>query len=116
MSAKTQRQRAPGQIVSPEETRRLLDEYIMYRFNHALLPADFAMQAGVSSDSVESLRNQRPIPPVDLEKIAHCIDVSTRLLSEIAGYFDMSPATHASLDRFFDAIHRQGQQKKARAA
>lgn len=105
-----------GQRIGPAETRRLIDDYTLYRFGYVLSPPDFAKQAGTATECIEDLLAQKPIPAEDMAKIARSIDVSLRLLSEIAGYAQMSPDTHASLDRFFDVIRLARQKKKARAA
>ena len=104
------------QRLNPSDTRRLIDDYTLYRFGHALAPVDLAKQAGVSPAVVDDLLAQKQIAPHDLTKIAHAIDVSSELLSEIAGYREMSDDMRQTLDRFFAATAKQPQQKQARAA
>lgn len=105
------------QRLSPADTRRLIDDYTLYRFGYVLSPSEFAKQAGVAADTIDNLLAQKAISEDDLKKIARSIDVSPQLLSEIAGYHDMSQDTRTSLDRFFAALERQrSQQKQARAA
>lgn len=104
------------QRLSPSETRRLVDAYTLYRFGHVLSAQDLAAQAGVPAEVVDQLLAQRPIGQKDLDRIARAIDVSPRLLAEIAGYREMSTDMLQTLDRFFAAIAQQRGQKKARAA
>lgn len=104
------------QRLSPSETRRLVDEYTLYRFGHVLSTQNLAKQAGVSAEVVEQLLAQKPIDQKDLDKIARSIDVSPALLAEIAGYREMAADMLSTLDRFFAAIKQQRGQKKERAA
>lgn len=101
--------------LSPSDTRRRINEYTLYRFGKVLSPEDLAREAGVSKEAVEDLLGQKQISDDDLKKIAQSINVSTQLLSEIAGYQDMSEDTRRSLDEFFQAAGSQ-QVKPAKAA
>jgi hypothetical protein len=106
-----------GQRLSPADTRRLIDDYTLYRFGYVLSPSEFAKQAGVAADTIDKLLAQKVISENDLRRIARSIDVSPQLLSEIAGYHDMSPDTRTTLNRFFSELARQpSQQRRASAA
>ncbi len=104
------------QRLSSAETRRLVNAYTLYRFGHVLSARDLAQQAGVPAEVVDQLLAQKPIDQRDLEKISRAIDVSPRLLAEIAGYREMAGDMLQTLDRFFAAIGQQRGQKKVRAA
>jgi plasmid maintenance system antidote protein VapI len=101
---------------SPSDTRRLIDDYTLYRFGHVLSAQDLAKQAGVSTEAVENLLAQKPIAPSDLDKISRAIDVSPELLSEIAGYREMDEGMLHTLNKFFATIKQERAAKKARAA
>jgi hypothetical protein len=106
-----------SQRLSPADTRRLMDDYTLFRFGYVLAPAEFAAQAGVAADTIDNLLVQKAISEDDLKKIARSIDVSFPLLAEIAAYQEMSPDTRATLDRFFTTLARhRSQRKQARAA
>lgn len=98
------------------ETKRLIDDYTLYRFGHVLSPGDFAKQAGVSEKAINDLLAQKPISSEDQMKIARSIDISTQLLGEIAGYQEMGEDLCHSLDTFFKAVKHQQAAKHARAA
>lgn len=102
--------------LSPADTRRLIDNYTEYRFGRVLSPEELARRAGVSVEAISSLLAQKPISPEDLKKIARTINLSERLLEEIAGYHDMSAEMLETLNRFFAAMRRYRAGKKARAA
>jgi len=104
-----------SQRLSASDTRRLLDDYLRYRFGRAMSPSDFAKQAGVSTGTIDDLFAQKLVSDPDLKRIAQTIDVSVPLLEEIAGFRDMSPRMLQTLDRFFGALGKQqaGQKKAA---
>jgi hypothetical protein len=99
--------------LSPQETRRLIDDYTLYRFGHVLSPQAFAEQSGVAAACVDDLLAQKLIPPDDLRKIARSIDVSADLLSAIAGNSEMTDDSYRSLTEFFEAANAKGRQKAA---
>src|SRR5689334_15762541 len=101
------------QRLSQAETRQLIDDYTLYRFGQILSPADLARQAGVEACIADEVFAQKPIPDADLNRIARTIDVSPKLLSEIAGYQDIESDTRSSLDRFFTAMKQQPKQRRA---
>lgn len=101
--------------LSPSDTRRLIDEYTLYRFGKALSPEDFAREAGVPKEAVENLLGQKQISDDELTKIARSINVSTQLLSAITGYLELDEDTRRSLDEFFKVVNHQ-HAKPARAA
>jgi hypothetical protein len=102
-----------SQRLSPADTRRVFDSYTLYRFGHVLSPAEFAKQAGVEERTVSNLFAQQQIPEADLTRIARAVDVSPRLVSEIAGYQDMDGDTRTSLDRFLGAARQLPKRRKA---
>lgn len=105
------------QRLSPSDTRHLLDDYFQYRVGQVLSERDFAKRAGVPESAIQDLFAQQQTSDDDLHAIARSIDVSPELLSEIAGYHEMSHAMLQTLDRFFKAMagYRTGQ-RKAHAA
>jgi len=102
--------------LSPAETRRLIDNYTLYRFGHVLSVPDFAKQAGVSPRIIDDLLAQKPIPEDDLNRIARSIDVSPELLKGVAGYCEIGSDTLHSLEQFFKAVKPQRAAKQVRAA
>lgn len=111
MSSQTQRQR-----LSPSDTRRLIDDYTLYRFGKTLSPEDFAREAGVSKQSVEGLLNQKQISHDDLHKLAEAINLSDPLLEAITGQREIEQDTLNSLNGFFKVFRsskQPPQQKKA---
>lgn len=104
-----------GARLGASDTRRLLDDYLRYRFWSVLTPGDFAKKAGVAETTIEDLFAQKSIDASDLDRIAQAIDVSAPLLSDIAGYHAMPPRMLQTLERFFkaEAEYRSGQKKAA---
>ncbi|HUX88673.1 MAG TPA: hypothetical protein VMW65_16840 [Chloroflexota bacterium] len=102
--------------LSAAETRRLIDDYTLYRFGHVLSAHDFAKQAGVSNQTIDDLLAQKQISDVDLSRIARSIDISPELLQEIARYCEMGSDMLHSLEQFFKAVKPQRAAKHARAA
>jgi len=102
--------------LSAAETRRLIDDYTLYRFGHVLSAHDFAKQAGVSNQTIDDLLAQKPLPEAELNRIARSIDVSPELLKEIAGHGEIGSDLLHSLEQFFKAVKPQRAAKHARAA
>lgn len=81
---------ARGARLERAETTRLLDCYMQYRFRQVLSAGNLAKKAGVKPAVAHCLLEQQPVDDADLNRVAHALGMSARLLRQICGLEEMS--------------------------